>query len=273
MDSAVKIFGQVIKVHRERAGLTQKQLAKVVFCSDSLISAVENGTKPAKVDLVGRIDSELKADGVILAVHPITGLGGYPSEFVASQESEAVKIQDWDARYVPGLAQTESYARAVISASRPMATEDEIEANVTIRSRRQEVLSRTTPSAPLAWFVIDESVLYRPFGGRDVMRDQLLKLEQMAAMPNVFIQVMRFSATGGHPGMEGPLKLMEFTDSAPIMYHGGWNVGRMTEDKEEVAAAIMHFDLIRASALPPKQSLRFISKVRAARYEGKLDMA
>jgi hypothetical protein len=114
--------------------------------------------------------------------------------------------------------------------------------------------------------VIDESVLYRPFGGRDVMRDQLLKLEKMAARPNFVIQVMRFSAMG-HPGMEGPLKLMEFTDSAPIMYHSGWNVGRMTEDKEEVAAAIVHFDLIRASALSPEQSLRFISKVRAARYE------
>jgi transcriptional regulator with XRE-family HTH domain len=265
VDSAVKVFGQVVKVHRERAGLTQKQLAKVVFCSDSLISAVENGTKPAKVDLVGRIDAELKADGVILAVHPITGLGGYPSEFVASQESEAVKIQDWDARVVPGLAQTASYARAVISASRARANDEEIETNVTIRSERQEILSRTAPPAPLVWLVIDESVLYRPFGGRDVMREQLLKLEKMTVMPNVVIQVMRFSATG-HPGMEGALRIMEFTDSAPIMYHSGWNVGRMTEDKEEVAAAIMHFDLIRASALSPEQSLRFISKVRTARY-------
>jgi transcriptional regulator with XRE-family HTH domain len=267
VESAVKVFGQVVKVHRERAGLTQKQLAKVVFCSDSLISAIENGTKPAKADLVGRIDKELDAGGVILTVHPITGLGGYPSEFVASQEAEAVKIQDWDARIVPGLAQTESYARAVISAARSMATVEELDANVAIRLQRQEVLSRSAPPAPLAWLVIDESVLYRPFGGRDVMRDQLLKLERMTAMPNVVVQVMRFSATGGHPGMEGPLKLMEFTDSAPIMYHSGWNVGRITEDKEEVAAAITHFDLIRASALSPGQSLRFISKVRAARYE------
>ena len=264
MESAVKVFGQVVKVHRERAGMTQKQLAKLVFCSDSLISAIENGTKPAKQDLVERIDTELKADGVIVAVHPITELGGYPSEFVASQESEASKISDWESKFIPGLLQTPEYARAVMRAARPRDTDESIDSDVQSRITRQEVLSRDNP--PMAWFVIDESTLYRTFGGRDVMRGQLAKLEKMSIMPSVVIQVMRFSAVD-HPGNEGSLRIIEFTDSLPIWYTEQWSTGKMTEEAVEVTAAMTYFDLIRASAMSPGQSTRFIASVREKRYE------
>lgn len=264
MESAVKTFGKVVKVHRERVGLTQKQLAQAVFCSDSLISAIENGTKPAKQDLLERIDKELKAGGVILAVWPITGLGGYPSEFIASQEAEASKIHDWEPRMIPGLAQTPEYSRSVMRAARPRDTDDLIETDVQTRVTRQEIFSRNNP--PMAWFVIDESALYRPFGGKDIMHAQLVRLEKLAEMPNIVIQVMRFSATA-HPGTEGPLRVIEFTDSPPICYTEGWFSGRLTEAKEEVSDAMTWFDLIRASALSPDQTMRLIAKVRATRYE------
>lgn len=264
MESAVKVFGQVMRVHRERAGLTQKQLASRVFCSDSLISAIENGTKPVKQDLLERIDTELKADGVILAVWPITGLGGYPSEFIASQESEASKIHDWEPRMIPGLAQTPDYAQAVMRAARPRDTDDLIQTDVQTRVNRQDIFSRGIP--PMAWFIIDESVLYRPFGGRDIMHDQLVRLEKLADAPNIVIQIMRFSATS-HPGTEGPLRVIEFTDSPPICYTEGWFSGRLTEAREEVSDAMTWFDLIRASALSPDQTIRLITKVRVSRYE------
>lgn len=270
VESPVKVFGQVIRSHRERAGMTQKDLASLVYCSDSLISAIENGTKRAKRDLIERIDTELKACGVILAVLPVTGLGGYSSEFVASQESEATKIHDWEPRMIPGLAQTMDYARAVMRAARPLDSDSAIESDVQKRMTRQELFNR--PEAPLTWFVIDESVLYRPFGGNLVMREQLLKLEKLSTMPNVVIQLMRFSATS-HPGAEGPLRIIEFTESAPICYTEGWFSGRLTEAKTEVSEAITWFDMIRASALSPDQTMRLISKVREARYERKPDMA
>ena len=266
MESAVKVFGQVVKVHRERAGMTQKQLAKLVFCSDSLISAIENGTKPAKQDLVERIDTELKADGVIVAVHPITGLGGYPSEFIASQETEASKIHDWEPRMIPGLAQTPEYARSVMRAARPRDTDESIESDVQSRVSRQEIFTRESPRPPFAWFVIDESALYRPFGGKDVMRDQLVKLGKLADMPNIIIQIMRFSGIA-HPGTEGPLRVIEFTDNPPLWYTEGWFSGRLTDAREEVSDAMTWFDLIRASALPPDQTMRLIEKVRTTRYE------
>jgi transcriptional regulator with XRE-family HTH domain len=264
VESAVRVFGRVVKTHRERAKLTQKELAKLVFCSDSLISAIENGTKPAKQDLVERIDTELKANGVIMAVHPITGLGGYPSEFVAAQESEASKISDWESKFIPGLLQTPEYARYVMRASRPRDTDEAIETDVQSRINRQDIFSRDNP--PMAWFVIDESTLYRPFGGKNVMHSQLIRLEKMSIMPSVVIQVMRFTATE-HPGNEGSLRIIEFTDSLPIWYTEQWSTGKMTEEKDEVTAAMTYFDLIRASAMSPSQSMRFIASVRVKRYE------
>ena len=264
VESAVRVFGQVVRKHRERGGLTQKQLAGLVFCSDSLISAIENGTKPAKMDLVQRIDTELKADGVILAVYPFTALGGYASEFVASQEAEASKIHDWESKFIPGLLQTPDYARSVMRASRPRDTDEAIETDVQSRIDRQEIFNRENP--PMAWFVIDESTLYRPFGGKDVMNAQLIKLEKMSIMPSVVIQIMRFSATE-HPGNEGSLRIIEFTDNPAIWYTEQWSTGKMTEEKDEVTAAMTYFDLIRASAMSPGQSMRFIASVRTKRYE------
>lgn len=264
MESAVRVFGQVVRKHRERAGWTQKQLANAVFCSDSLISAIENGTKPAKQDLAARIDDVLKADGVILAVYPLTGLGGYPSEFVASQEAEATKIHDWESKFVPGLLQTPGYARAAMRAGRPRDSDEQIETDVQSRMNRQDIFTRDNP--PMAWFVIDESTLYRPFGGRDTMQGQLAKLEKMSAMPSVVIQVMRFDATE-HPGNEGSLRIIEFLESPAVWYTEQWSTGKMTEEREEVTAAMTYFDLIRASAMSPGESMRFIASVRVDRYE------
>lgn len=149
-------------------------------------------------------------------------------------------------------------------AVRPRDSEEKIENDVTARMERQEIFSRD--SAPMAWFVIDESILHRPVGGGYVMRNQLLKLEKIAEQTNVVIQVMPFGATE-HPGAEGPLRILEFLDSRPVWYTEGWYSGRMAEAKEEISSAMTCFDLIRASALPPSESLMMIAQVRCSKYE------
>lgn len=98
------------------------------------------------------------------------------------------------------------------------------------------------------------------------MRNQLIKLEKMAEQTNVVIQVMPFAATG-HPGVEGPLRILEFLESPPVWYSEGWYSGRMAETKDEVSSAMTCFDLIRASALPPSESLQVIAEVRSGKYE------
>jgi Domain of unknown function (DUF5753) len=101
-------------------------------------------------------------------VWPITTSGSYPSWFayVAELEKEAVKIHEWELRIIPGLLQTPDYARALMRAVRPRDSDEKIEADVTARTDRQEIFARDNP--PMAWFVLCESILCRPFGGESL---------------------------------------------------------------------------------------------------------
>jgi len=266
----VLVFGKVLKALRERAGMSQKQLADMVNYSGSFISAIENGTKPAKFSLVQRLDQVLSAGGALIAVWPITTVGAYPSWFaqVAELEAEATKIHEWEMRYIPGLLQTADYAREVMCANRPRPAksgddDESIECDVATRIERQDILTRDDP--PRVWFILEESVLYRLFGSPAVMAKQLEHLESVAELNNVIIQILPLDATG-HSGAEGPLKIIEFSDSPSLGYTEGRWSGRIIETKEEFALAMSHFDLIRASALPPKRSLERIAEVRSSRY-------
>jgi transcriptional regulator with XRE-family HTH domain len=265
----ILVFGKLLKALRERAGMSQKQLADIVHYSASLISAIETGTKPAKLDLVRQLDQALNAGGALIAVWPITTVGTYPAWFarIAELEVDAVKIHEWELRYVPGLLQTEEYARELMRAERPRYNlgddDDSIEHDVEARMKRQEALAGDSP--PRTWFVIDESVLHRVIGGSAVMARQLQHLETMAEMTNIIIQILPFSVKS-HSGGTGPLKILEFSDAPTIGYTEGRGAGRVIESYDEVAIATSHFDLIRASALPPEESVRFIAELRSGKY-------
>ena len=266
----ILVFGKLLKALRERADMSQKQLADTVHYSASFISAIENGTKPAKSDLVSRLDQALDAGGALLAVWPITTVGTYSSWFarIAELEAEAVKIHEWELRYVPGLLQTAEYTRELMRADRPRYNlgddEDSIERGVVARMERQEILVRDNP--PRAWFVIDESVLHRLVGGYAVMAKQLEHLEAMAEMTHIIVQVLPFSVKS-HSGGAGPLKILEFSDAPTVGYTEGRWSGRVIEAYDEVGVATSHFDLIRASALPPEESVKFIAEFRSRKYE------
>jgi transcriptional regulator with XRE-family HTH domain len=265
----VVVFGKLLRALREHAGMSQKQLADMVHYSASFISAIENGTKPAKSDLVSRLDQALDAGGALLAVWPITTVGTYSSWFarVAELEAEAVKIHEWELRYVPGLLQTADYVRELMRADRPRYKagndDDSIEHDVAVRMERQGILISENP--PRAWFVIDESVLHRLIGGPAVMAKQLEHLETMAEMTHVIVQVLPFSVKS-HSGGAGPLKILEFSDAPTVGYTEGRWSGRVIEAYDEVGVAMSHFDLIRASALPPEESVKFIAEFRSKNY-------
>ncbi len=266
----ISVFGNVLRALRERARLSQKQLADMVYCSASMISGIETGAKRAKLDLVQRIDKALNAGGALIHVWPITAEGTYPSWFaqIAELEAEAIKIHEWEMRYIPGLLQTADYARAVMCSNRPRPTksgddDESIERDVTTRIERQQILSHEDP--PRAWFIIEESVLYRLMGSAAVMAKQLEHLESAAELNNVIVQVLPLDATG-HSGGEGPLKIIEFSDAPSIGYTEGRWSGRIIESRDEFALAMSHFDLIRASALPPAKSVERISEIRSNKY-------
>jgi transcriptional regulator with XRE-family HTH domain len=254
--------GRAVRRLRDKAGLTQTELAKLVLSSKSQVSLIENGTSAVKLDLMDLLDQTLNADGLLVELWLLARSGSFSSATIADIEKNAMLISDWEYRMIPGLLQTPDYIRGFMRSGR--ATPEQIDKESAVRIARQEILF--SPKLVAAWFVIDEGILYRPYGGAEAMREQLIRLEQVAEAPNVFIQVMPYSSTG-HPGAEGPLRVMQYRDSPTIWYTEGWYSGRMTDAVDEVAIAMTNFDIIRASALPPDESASFIATVRGSRYE------
>ena len=124
-------------------------------------------------------------------------------------EEVATQIRAYEVQFVPGLLQTEDYARAVTLLGHDAASAREIERRVRLRMTRQAVLTREDP--PNVWAVIDEAVLSRPAGSPAVMRGQLEHLSELAHRPNVTIQIIPFR-TGGHSAAGGPFSILRFAE-------------------------------------------------------------
>lgn len=258
-------LGEAIRRLRNSRGMNQTDLGKAVFLSKSTISDYENGTTPIESGTIVKLDTVLQAEGLLTDLWTLATEGNYSPEHVASQEVKAVRILEWDNRVFPGLLQTEDYARCVMRSARPYDDESLIGRDVKLRMDRQGIWHRDSP--PTGWFVFDESVLYRPFGGKEVMRAQIDKVLEMTALPRMFVQVLRFSAVA-HPGNEGPLRIVHYPDASPAVYTEGWYSGRTSgADKDEVSDAMTNFDLIRTCALPPTDSAEFLATIRDAHYE------
>jgi transcriptional regulator with XRE-family HTH domain len=253
-------FGAELRAHRANAGWSQAELAPKLFISPSLASALENGTRAPKRDLAELCDRVFETTGTFARLWRLTVQQAWPSWFAeyAQLEEQATRIHKWELRYVPGLLQTADYARAVMKAGRPREASDIIEEDVRARIDRQEILTRTNP--PLAWFVIDESVLYRAYGGPNVMHHQIKRLSEFAELPSVVIQILPFSITD-HPGADGPLTILEFDGSPSVGYAEGRGSGRLIESPADVAQEMECYDMVRAAALPRSKTIEMIKRV------------
>jgi len=181
-------------------------------------------------------------------------------EVYVGLEAEAATIWTYDAEFVPGILQTEDYARAVHQAQLPAATEEEIERLVSVRMARQELL--TSDDAPDLWLVLNEAVIRRVVGGAVTMREQLKHLTQASKRPNVTIQVVPFTA-GAHPAMDGSFHLLSFPDPSDhqIVYFEYHTGALYLEKPAEVTRYRLMFDHLRASALPVDASRTLIARV------------
>jgi transcriptional regulator with XRE-family HTH domain len=172
--SSLAAFAAQLRAWRERAGWTQVELGKKMGYSASLISGVETLDKPPTADFARACDlafgtpgfaEETGTPGTFMTLYELVAREAYPAFFapVVPFERQAVRIHGWELGAVPGLLQTEEYARALISISRPMDTDSDIDRLVTARLDRQTILARENPA--VLWYVIDEAVLRRVVGG------------------------------------------------------------------------------------------------------------
>jgi transcriptional regulator with XRE-family HTH domain len=259
--SAVDYFAAELKAQRAQRGWTQVELGKKIGYSDSFISDVERGERLASLDFALACDREFGMPGTFERWQEISKRAAYPSFFapVIPFEQEAVRIHGWELGAVPGLLQTEDYARALIRATRPQDGTEAVERLVTARIERQEVLRKDDP--PRLWYVIDEGVIRRIVGSGQVMTAQVDHLISSARTPGIVLQVFPFAA-GDHAGTDGPIAIYEFASRPTVCYAECNRGGRIVEDRPEVTEMITTLNMIRASALSPRATLDVLTKIR-----------
>jgi hypothetical protein len=175
-------------------------------------------------------------------------------------ESAAVAIRSFEAQFVPGLFQTEDYARAVTRLGHQTAPTEEIERRVGLRLKRQEVLAR--PQPPRIWAVMDEAVLRRPIGGTAVMGAQLRRLVEAAQLPGVTLQVVPF-AQGGHAAASGSFSILRFAerDLPDVVYIEQLTSAVYLDQRADVEHYLEVADQLSGEALTPVDAIRLIEQI------------
>ncbi|MEU7177006.1 MULTISPECIES: helix-turn-helix domain-containing protein [Streptomyces] len=258
--SLLGFFGsRVLKLRTERKW-SQAELAHKARTTGAMISYVENAKRVPSADLARDLDKALGVD-FFEEFYPLVVRYAYPSWFLPfiELETEANQHRVFESQIIPGLLQTEAYARAMLTAVRP----DNLDDLVAARMTRQALFERNQP--PHTWFVVDEQALHRNIGGPNVMRVQLERLLTAGQHPRCVVQVVPEEVTA-HPGLAGPFTLLSFDQDGQdlktgehrpphdVLYVDGFSQGRTALDTTEVTAATHAYDLLKSYALSPEAS-------------------
>ncbi|TXK44097.1 helix-turn-helix domain-containing protein [Nonomuraea sp. C10] len=258
---------------RHDSGMSIAEVAEALLCSAAKISRIETAQRRASLRdvrdlcrLYGVEDpSELMAlakdareqgwwqDGEDVDFRPIPGL-----------ENDAIAISEFETTTIPGLLQTEDYARAVIQGFLPQIDPSVLEDRVAYRMKRQNVLRKAKP--PRYWVLLDESALHRHIGGEQVMADQLGQVAEMAAAPHVTVQVVPYTV-GAHMALDSAFMLLEFDPSAGVAdtVYMDTLAGQIFQEKPAQLARFREvLNQLRAVALSPKDSIALVRQRSAA---------
>ncbi|MEU5309873.1 helix-turn-helix transcriptional regulator [Streptomyces sp. NPDC021562] len=270
------VLGRRLLDLRERAGLKREEAARVLRVAPATVRRMETAEVALKIpylqlllkaygvaddeaDLFVRLAEDANKPGWWQRFHDI--LPGWFSMYV-SLEGAASLIRSYEPHFVPGLMQTEAYARGVLrSGAIGQTRPEDIEGHVALRMQRQGLLTR--PDAPRFWAVLDETVLRRPVGGPEVMRAQVDRLLEVTELPNVTLQVVPF-ASGPHPGTYGPFVLFRFAmPELPDMVYSEYLTGAVYLDaRTEVATHLEVMDRMAAQAATAQRTKEILRDLR-----------
>ncbi len=262
-------LGTQLRRHRESAGFTIEQVAEHLGCSTSRISRLETGqigSSPHDVRTMLALFRVAEPEaGELVEVAKETRQRGWwhrqsavlTSEFVAYEQA-AELIRSYEAQCVPGLLQTEDYARALLVNSG--ADDEQIESRLRVRMRRRGLLTQDDPVR--FWCVIDEAALRRPVGGAATMRGQVDHLATMSELPNVTLQVLPLRV-GAHAGMDGSFVLLRFPhDSDPDTAFVTMPTGGVFQEKPvELSRYLWIFEKLSTMALTADESAGFLNSL------------
>jgi len=269
------MLGHQLHRLREAAGVTPDRAGYEIRASRSKVSRMENGRVGFKerdvadlLTLYGVTDEQARAR--VLSLARQANVPGWWSKYgdvladwfeaYLGLEGAASLIRTFDLQFVHGLFQTEAYARAVTLLGHKAAPADEIDRRVSLRLKRQDLLVR--PEPPRVWSVVDEAALRRPVGGRAVMRAQLNRLIEVAALPQVIIQVVPFGR-GGHAAAGGSFTVLRFADPEllDVVYIEQLTSALYLDNRDDVDHYMEVMNRLSAEALTPASTARFLTEI------------
>lgn len=254
------VFGRQLKLLRVRAGLDRVDFGKRVGYAAQSVASFEQGRRIPQPEFIDKADRVLDAGGLLVALKEELARSQYPAFFrdMARLESRAAAMSVYAVSAVSGLLQTEEYARAVFQMQRPLLEDDVIEQRLEARMVRQDIFKRAP--APLLSFVIEEAVLRRPIGGRQVMRNTLEQVLLAAQLRNVEVQVMPTDREDS-AGLGGPFTLIDTDKGQRVAYTEVQDDSRLYTGTRKVRELEARYGILRSQALTPAESSAMIVKL------------
>ncbi|MDG4764020.1 helix-turn-helix transcriptional regulator [Solwaraspora sp. WMMD406] len=267
-------LGARLRRLREASGISRKKAGWVIRASESKISRMELGRVGFKerdvedlLTLYGVADDAERTGLTTLARqanqpgwwHPYGDLLPTWFQYYLDLESAASLIRTYEIQFVPGLLQTEAYARAVIGIGFDHAAPGEVERRVALRMARKRTLNR--PDRPRLWAVIDEAVLHRPIGGTKVLREQIETLAEACDLPDIRLQVIPFHR-GGHAAAGGAFSILRFPEEelSDIVYLEHLTSALYLDKSDDVDGYAAAVGRLFIEAEPPARTQDFLHR-------------
>ncbi|MFE3945530.1 Scr1 family TA system antitoxin-like transcriptional regulator [Streptomyces sp. NPDC059118] len=261
---SLRTFGEVVKVFRKRALLTQEQFAPRVQYSVPTVASIEQGRRFPPLPFVERSEIVLDAFGAIrAAAKHLSRRPGIASWFQqwARLEAEAINLYTYECRLLPGLLQSESYARALFLNQLPLFDDEQIERQLAARMDRQQLLRERINTGYS--FILEEHLFLRRTGGTQVTREAIDHILELAELRNVEIQIMP-QVRESHAGLDGPIQLLETPDHKWYGYSEGQKCGHLQVDPAVVSVLQMRYAKMRSQAHTPEDSVSLLRQMRGA---------
>ncbi|WP_240509260.1 helix-turn-helix domain-containing protein [Streptomyces agglomeratus] len=257
----MKLVGALVARFREDAGFTQRELAERICAGEETVASVEQGRRPLKPDLARLLDRLLDTKHALeTAVDNMPEIDLIPAwaEQYMDLERDAIALSWFENQVLPGLLQTEGYARAVFRTDVPALRAEEIEQRVAARLARQDILRRAEPAT--ASFIVSEAVLVDRLGGDGVHAGTLRHLRSCADLPGIALQVMPLGRQT-HAGLSGPFIVLESPDHQHLGYAETQRGSQLISHPDEVSILERKYAMLRTQALNSEETKGLLDRL------------
>ncbi|MFF7734770.1 Scr1 family TA system antitoxin-like transcriptional regulator [Streptomyces sp. NPDC007984] len=259
---SLRTFGAVVQGLREHAGLSREEFGELVRFSKHTVASVELGRRMPDAEFVQRAEEVFGRTGALRraagCLERQPGLAAWFRRW-AALERAAITLYTYECRMVPGLLQTEAYARALFANQLPPLDDGQIEERWAARAERQKLL-KGRPNTAFS-FILEEHLFLRGLGGAGVTLELVDHLREIAELRNVEVQIMPV-AQGAHAGLAGPMQLLETPENRWLAYNEGQRGGQFISDPKEISVLHRRYARMRSQALSLEDSSSLLQRMR-----------